>query len=164
MFLWQFILFFGCYWFFNHIYFLIPDQTYSDVIYHYGVVLLCADLINAFAPPEQVAAVQNHLISAHADLQIIRGCDSAGVLFLMISAVLAFPAKWSKKPLGLLLGIALIYCLNIVRVTGIYFLVAYHQEWFEFVHVYLAPALMTIVAFIFFAWWAIGCRDVAKPV
>ncbi|WP_347989696.1 exosortase family protein XrtM [Methylomonas sp. AM2-LC] len=147
----------------NQIYFLIPDQIYSDMIYHYGVVLQCASLINAFAPLEQVAAVQNHLMSVHADLQIIRGCDSAGVLFLMMSAVLAFRANWPKKLLGLVLGIALIYGLNIARVTGIYFLVAYHREWFEFVHVYLAPTLMTLFAFIFFAWWAIGCRDVAKP-
>jgi exosortase family protein XrtM len=159
----QFVIFIACYWLFNYLYFQIPDQFYSDVLYHYGVVRLCADLINAFAPLEKVAAVHNHLMSARADLQIIRGCDSAGVLFLIISAVLAFKAKWSQKLLGLFLGIALIYGLNIVRVTGIYFLVAYHQEWFEFVHVYLAPTLMTLVAFIFFAWWAIGCRDVAKP-
>jgi exosortase family protein XrtM len=159
----QLVLFIACYWLFNYLYFQIPGQFYSDVLYHHGVVRLCADLISAVAPLEQVAAVHNHLISANADLEIIRGCDSAGVLFLMMSAVLAFPAKWSKKPLGLVLGIALIYGLNIARVTGIYFLVAYHPEWFEFVHVYLAPTLMTLFAFIFFAWWAMGCRDDAKP-
>jgi len=44
----------------------------------------------------------------------------------------------------------------------LYYLVAYHREWFEFVHLYLAPILMTISAFIFFAWWAMGCRDDVK--
>ena len=120
-------------------------------------------LINMISPLEQVAAVQNHLISLRADLQIIRGCDSAGVLFLMISAVLAFQAKLSQKLLGLILGITFIYCLNILRVSGLYFLIAYHRDWFEFVHLYLAPTLMTIGAFIFFAWWAIGCRYDVKP-
>ena len=95
----QLVLFIACYWLFNYLYFQIPGQFYSDVLYHHGVVRLCADLISAVAPLEQVAAVHNHLISANADLEIIRGCDSAGVLFLMMSAVLAFPAKWSKKPL-----------------------------------------------------------------
>jgi exosortase family protein XrtM len=159
----QFILFIASYWLFNYLYFQIPDQFYSDVLYHYGVVLLCADVINGLIPLEQVAAVHNHLISSRADLEIIRGCDSAGVLFLMVSAVLVFKARLRQKLQGLLFGVALVYGLNIVRLVGLYYLVAYHREWFEFVHLYLAPTLMTIGAFIFFAWWAIGCRNDVKP-
>jgi exosortase family protein XrtM len=159
----QFIVFVGCYWLFNSIYFLIPDATYINVIYHYGVVMFCADLINVIAPQEQVAAVANHLISSHADLQIIRGCYSAGILFLMIAAVLAFQAKLSQKLLGLSMGTVLIYTLNTMRVCGLYYLIAYQHEWFEFVHLYLAPTLISIVAFIFFLWWAMGCRNNVNP-
>lgn len=158
----QLILFVGCYWLLNYIYFQIPDEIYSNVIYHYGVVLLCADLINAVVPLEQVATIRNHLVSLHADLEIVRGCDSAGVLFLMISAILVFHASLLQKALGLIYGIALIYCLNILRVSGLYFLIAYHREWFEFVHLYLAPTLITLAACIFYAWWAFGSKDVAQ--
>ncbi len=159
----QFVLYILFYWLFNYLYFQIPDQIYADVLYHYGVVLLCADLINVLSPLEQVAAVQNHLLSARADLVIIRGCDSAGVLFLMVSAVLVFKATPRQKLLGLLFGVALIYGLNIVRLVGLYFLVAYRGEWFEFVHLYMAPTLMLLAAFIFFAWWAVGCSNDVKP-
>jgi exosortase family protein XrtM len=159
----QFIVFIGCYWLLNYIYFQIPDEIYANVVYYYGVVLLCADLINAFFPLEHVSAVQNHLISTRADLEIVRGCDSAGVVFLMISAVLAFQAKFSEKLLGITVGIILIYILNIIRVTGLYFIIAYKREWFELTHLYLAPTLMTISAVIYFTWWAIGCRNASEP-
>lgn len=158
----QLILFVGCYGLFNYVYFQIPDELYSDVIYHYGVVLLCADLINAVAPLEHVAAIKNHLLSLRADLEIVRGCDSAGVLFLMISAILVFPASLLHKALGFIYGIVLIYCFNILRVSGLYFLIAYHRDWFEFVHLYLAPTLITLAACIFYAWWAFGSKDVAQ--
>ena len=159
----QFVLYILCYWFFDFLYFQIPDQLYSDVLYHYGVVTLCAEVINTLSPLEQVAAVHNHLLSAHADLVIIRGCDSAGVLFLLVSAVLVFNASLRQKLRGLLLGVALVYGLNIVRLVGLYFLEVYRREWFEFAHLYLAPTLMLLLVFIFFAWWAMGCRNDVKP-
>ena len=162
MFLRQFLIFIASYSLLNYLYFLIPDQIYSEVIYHYGLVLLCADLINFVVPQEQASAVGNHLLSVHADLQIIRGCDSAGVVFLLVSAVLAFQAGWRQKLLGLGLGMALVISLNILRVSGLYFLMAYHRSWFEWMHLYLAPGLMLLATLLFFAWWAISCRDVAE--
>ncbi|MDD4915444.1 MAG: exosortase family protein XrtM [Methylococcales bacterium] len=163
-------LFAGCYWLLNYLYFLIPNQTFIDVVYHYGVVRECADLINAILPHERVAAVRNHLLSARADLEIVRGCDSAGVLFLFASAVLAFPARLPKKLVGLVCGAAWIYVLNLVRVIGLYFLMQGRRDWFEYAHVYFAPTLMTLGAVMFFIAWAVGSppqnigRNAAKAV
>ncbi|MGD0961756.1 MAG: exosortase family protein XrtM [Methylomonas sp.] len=159
----QFMVFVGCYCLCKYLYFQIPDQIYSDTIYHYAVVTECAGLINLLLPPEQVAAVKNHLISARADLEIIRGCDSAGILFLLVSALLAYPARLKQKLLGILAGVTLVYAMNIVRVDSLYFIVAYRRDWFEFVHVYLAPSLMTLGVLIYFAWWTFACRHDAEP-
>jgi exosortase family protein XrtM len=158
----QFVLYIVSFGFFYFLYMQIPDQFYAEVLYYYGVVLLCAIVINGLAPLEHVVAVQNHLISSHADLEIIRGCDSAGALFLLISAILVFETTLRQKLQGLLLGVALVYTLNMLRVVALYFLVAYQREWFEFVHLYLAPTLILLIIFIFFTWWAIGCRNAIK--
>ena len=64
-------------------YFKIPVDLFINVIYYHSVVTVCADLINMIAPLELVLPQQNHLISTKADLEIVRGCDGAGVLFLM---------------------------------------------------------------------------------
>ncbi len=111
---------------------------------YHGVVKVCADLINIIAPLEQVLAQQNHLISAHAKLEIVRGCDGAGVLFLVISAILVFPASLRRKLLGLLFGVSLIYGINLLRIGALYFVVAYQPDYFSLIHTYLAPTFWSL--------------------
>ncbi len=155
----QFTLFVGCYALLNYGYFKIPVDLFMKVIYYHGVVTICADLINMLAPLEQVLAQQNHLLSAKANLEIVRGCDGAGVLFLVVSAIVAFPSAWRRKLVGLLLGISLIYLINLLRISILYFVIAYQPDWFQLVHVYLAPTLMVLVGCCYFAWWAFGSTN-----
>lgn len=155
----QFALFAGCYALLNYGYFQISDDLFANVIYHHGVVSICADFINWLAPLEQVLAKQNHLLSAKADLEIVRGCDGAGVLFLVVSAIVVFPSKFNHKLIGLLLGIGLIYLLNLVRISALYFVIAYHPAWFMVIHTYLAPTFMVVVGCSYFAWWAFGSMN-----
>ena len=157
----QFMLFVGCYTLLNYGYFKIPDDLFMRVIYYHGVVTICADLINMFAPLEQVLAQQNHLLSAKANLEIVRGCDGAGVLFLVVSAIIAFPSTGRQKLIGLLLGISLIYLINLLRISILYFVIAYQPDWFQLIHVYLAPTLMVLVGCCYFAWWAFGATEKA---
>jgi exosortase family protein XrtM len=143
----------------DYCYFNIPVDLFINTIYYHGVVTICADLINLISPLEQVLPQQNHLISANVDLEIVRGCDGAGVLFLMVSAILVFPSKLKRKVIGLILGIVLIYVLNLLRIGVLYFVIAYHPYWFQLIHVYLAPTLMVIVACAYFALWAFSSSD-----
>lgn len=151
-----FLLFVGCYVLFDYAYFKIPVDLFSNVIYYHGVVAICADLISWLAPLEQVLAKQNHLVSAKADLEIVRGCDGAGVLFLVVSAILVFPSGLKRKLIGLLLGIGLIYGLNLLRICVLYFVIAYQPGSFQLIHTYIAPTLMVIFGCFYFAWWAFG--------
>jgi exosortase family protein XrtM len=157
----QFMVFIGCYLLLNYGYFKIPDDLFMNVIYYHGVVSICADLINLLAPLEHVLAQQNHLLSAKANLEIVRGCDGAGVLFLVVSAIVAFPSTGRRKLIGLLLGIGLIYLLNLLRISILYFVIAYRPDWFQLLHVYLAPTLMVLVGCCYFAWWAFSATEKA---
>ncbi|WP_347985817.1 exosortase family protein XrtM [Methylomonas sp. AM2-LC] len=152
----RFILFVGCYVLLDYAYFKISIDTFINVIYYHGMVTVCADLINMIVPLEQILPLQNHLISAKADLEIVRGCDGAGVLFLVISAILAFPSKLGWKLIGVALGISLIYIINLLRISGLYFVIAYHPGWFQFIHAYLAPTFMVITSCAYFILWALG--------
>ncbi|MGZ0080525.1 exosortase family protein XrtM (plasmid) [Methylomonas sp. YC3] len=151
-----FMLFVACYALLDYAYFKIPVDLFANVIYFHGVVAVCADLVNWLAPLEQVWPKQNHLLSAKADLEIVRGCDGAGALFLVMSAVLAFPSGLKRKALGLLLGIGLIYGINLLRICVLYFVIAYQPGWFQLIHTYVAPTLMVVLGCFYFAWWAFG--------
>lgn len=150
----RFILFIACYVLFDYGYFKIPIDTFINIIYFHGVVTVCADAINFITPLEQVFATGNHLLSSAADLEIIRGCDGAGVFFLLFSAILVFPAKFRTKLTGLVLGCILIYGCNLIRIIGLYFVVAHNPSLFSLVHSYIAPTLMVLVACGYFAYWA----------
>jgi len=152
----QFILFVSCYVLLHYGYFKIPDEIFVNTIYYHGVVAICADFINMFVPLEQVVGYQNHLLSTKADLEIVRGCDGVGVLFLLLSAIMAFPVNVNRKLLGLILGIGLIYIANLLRISMLYFVIAYHGEWFLLAHTYLAPTLLVLLTCLYFAWWASG--------
>ncbi len=149
-------LFLGFYVVLYTAYSQLPINILRDVVYYLGVGVPCAELIHFIAPVEQVAAVQNHIQSPLADLEIVRGCDGAGALFLVMAAILAFPTTIKRKLTGLVLGVLLIYSLNLIRISGLYFIVAYYKDWFQVIHTYLAPTLLVIVACLFFAWWAWG--------
>jgi exosortase family protein XrtM len=155
----QFILFVGCYALLNYGYFKVPDDLFRNVIYFRGVVTICADLINMIAPLEQVLAKQNFLLSAKANLEIVRGCDGAGVLFLLVSAIVSFSSTWRRKIIGLILGIGFVYLLNLLRICTLYFVLAHQADWFQLLHVYLAPTWMVIMGCSYFAWWAFGSTN-----
>ena len=153
------MLFVGFYVLLDYCYFKIPIDLFVNVIYYHGVVVICADVINMIAPHEQVLPQLNHLLSVNTDLEIVRGCDGAGMLFLVASAILVFPSKLSQKLKGLVLGIGLIYMVNLWRIILLYFVIAHHSDWFQLIHIYLAPTFMVIVGCTYFAWWGFNSLD-----
>ena len=163
--LWRLLLFISSYYLLYYVYFLIPDPLYIDKVFYYSVGKQCAALIDFLRPNEKVIAYHNHILSSRADLEIVRGCDCAGVLFLLMAAILTFKANLKQKFYGLLLGFCFVYSLNIVRLISLYCLFANNnQPWFQFVHLYFAPSLMIIATLMFFVGWVIMSRQyVEKP-
>lgn len=152
------MFFLGFYGTLHFVYFQIPDEIFK-AIYYKGLGLFCADIINFLAPLERVSAFQNYLISSRANLEIVRGCDGAGALFLITAAILSFPAGFKRKCIGLIIGISMMYSINLIRIIGLYFVIAYCPDRFNLAHTYLAPTLMIILGCLFFIWWAFGSSN-----
>jgi exosortase family protein XrtM len=136
------------------LYFVVPDRVLREVVHYYAIVAPGAGLIRLAARQEPVTAVAGTLSSPRASLSIVRGCDGAGVAFLLIAAVLAFPAGLKPKLLGVFGALGLTYVLNQLRVVALYFVAAYRYEWFNLLHNFLMPTLIIVVCCVFFAGWA----------
>lgn len=143
-------IFFAC----EYAYFKIPDTYLREVVYHQLLVRPCVALINFISPGEHIIAQQNFLVSATANLEIVRGCDGAGTIFLMAAAILAYSCSIKDKLQGLFCAVLALALLNYLRIAGLYFLAALANHWFELVHVYLAPTLIILLGCVFFAYWA----------
>lgn len=137
------------------LYFLIPDSFLLGTIYRWVIVLPSVAAINLLSPQEGVHGVASAIVSGRASLEVVRGCDGSGAIFLLSSAILAFPSRWRAKLLGFAGGFLLVYGLNQVRIIGLYFVEAYRKDWFTLLHVYLAPTLVVIVSALYFVSWAI---------
>ena len=146
------LIFVAVYGVFQGLYFLIPYDILQNVIYHYGIVGVSADILNIFTN-ENVSAVENKLTSSKAILVIIRGCDGTGSLFLLCAAIIAFSATIKHKLYGLIIAALFLYAVNQIRIIGLYFVVAYQRDLFLLIHTYFAPTLIIAICALFFAWW-----------
>ena len=144
-----------CAWFmaFECAYFFIPDEFLRDVIYQRFLVAPSIWLIHVLSPAELVTGRQNLLLAPHGNLEIVRGCDGAGAVFLLAAAMLAFRAPSLRKLQGILLGVALLVVLNYARIVGLYFLSAHASGAFLIVHSYLAPTFIILLTCCVFALW-----------
>lgn len=149
------LLFTGFYCLFHFLYYQIPDAVLKNVVYHYGIAQVSAWLINFLSITEHVHVVQHKLISSQASLEIVRGCDGSGLLFILSAAMLAFPGKWRLRILGALIAIGMTYVFNSLRILLLYYVVAYESQWFTLVHSFLAPTFLIVVATLFFSGWIV---------
>src|ERR1039458_1034415 len=81
------------------------------------------------------------------------GCNAINVTILLWSAILAFPASWKMKALGLLAGSAIIQVINIFRFITLFYLGQYSMTWFEFAHSYLWESLIMLDTMVVFWYW-----------
>jgi exosortase H (IPTLxxWG-CTERM-specific) len=81
------------------------------------------------------------------------GCNAINVTILLWSAVLAFPATWKMKFVGLAAGSALIQIVNILRFISLFYLGQYSTTWFEFAHSYLWETLIVLDTMIVVWFW-----------
>jgi exosortase family protein XrtM len=160
---WLFLLIFPAVYAVLHFaYFALPENILRQGMHYYGIVLPAATLLNVFAPHEGVFAQVGSLHSARASLEIVRGCDGAGVMFLLVAAILASRAGIKHKLLGILAGTALVYLLNELRVIALYFVVAYRSTWFGPLHNYFVPMLLIASTVLFFFWWTSWAKNSAN--
>jgi exosortase family protein XrtM len=152
---WRFLtLFAAIYCAFYLGYSVVPDEVLRERVYYYGIVCPARAVIHWVAPADLVVGQHNYLRSAGAQLNIVRGCDGAGVIFLLAAAILAFRARWRATLGGLVGAVALIYTLNLTRIVVLYFVNVHLPAWFTPVHVYLIPTFMILVGTVYFALWA----------
>ena len=96
-------------------------------------------------------------------ISIVAGCSGVEAVLILVSAVLAFPAPWKHKLLGILIGFLAIQTLNLVRIVSLFYLHEWNQVWFEWFHLYLWQALIILDALVFWLIWLRYLPRVAAP-
>lgn len=100
-------------------------------------------------------------VTVHANVLRIPGfaveirsvCNGLEATLVLWAALLAFPARWKYKFMGLLIGTLAVQALNILRIISLLYLGALNRTWFEFAHAYLWEILIMLDILILFLIW-----------
>jgi exosortase H (IPTLxxWG-CTERM-specific) len=117
------------------------------------IARISAALVTLFDPA--VFANGNVLRSTASGfaVRIEAGCNGVEATIVLVAAVLAFPAPWRNKLIGLAAGIVAVQGLNIVRVISLFYIGQWSFAVFEWAHLYVWQALIMLDVLIVWLVW-----------
>lgn len=99
------------------------------------------------------------LTSNKVSLNIKKGCDGIEPLAFYVLGVLIIPLSWRAKIPGLLIGVSVLFVLNLLRIILLYLASSYWPQSFDLLHLHGGFALffvITLIIWIIWAKWAIN--------
>jgi exosortase H (IPTLxxWG-CTERM-specific) len=115
------------------------------------IAKLAAPVLAAFG---SVGASGNYLSLNGFGVSIEEACDGVLPAYIFLAAVLALPSRWRDKARGIVMGIAVIFLINLVRVITLVICGAYWPAVFERVHIYVWQALVIGISMALWVFWA----------
>ena len=86
-------------------------------------------------------------------LEIIVECTGFYESLILVAAVLAYPARLTRKLLGVLIFLVLIYLINLFRMVSLSLIGQYSMSLFELVHLYvLRISSLLIIVLLWMLW------------
>ena len=86
-------------------------------------------------------------------VSIEAGCNGVEATIVLLAAILAFPAPWRSKLIGLAVGIVAVQGLNVVRVISLFYVGQWDRQWFEWAHLYVWQALIMLDVLVVWLLW-----------
>jgi exosortase H (IPTLxxWG-CTERM-specific) len=87
-------------------------------------------------------------------VNIRNGCNGVEAMLIYLAAVLAFPASWRARLLGLGLGIVAIQAVNLVRVIALYLTGVYFPKLFDASHTVVWQSIVILFGVLLWILWA----------
>lgn len=95
-------------------------------------------------------------------VQVGASCTGADAAALALAAILAFPARWRQRLLGVAAALATISVLNAARL-GTLAAVVERQDLFQLLHVYVWPTILVVAATACVAVWMGAVTGKLRP-
>jgi len=130
-----------------------PGQALFVLPWTNFLATLSADLVRGFDPNVLVSGKILQSTANGFAVSIEAGCNGVEATIVLIAAMLAFPAPWKNKIIGLVAGILAVQGLNIVRIISLFYLGQWNYNVFEWAHLYVWQALIMLDVLIVWLLW-----------
>ena len=118
-----------------------------------GLARLSAGLIT---PLDSSVAASGKILQSTTNgfaISIEAGCNGIEAAIILIAAMLAFPAPWTYRLVGILAGLTAVQLLNVVRVISLFYIGQWSMQAFEWAHFYVWQALIMLDVLIVWLIW-----------
>ena len=115
------------------------------------VALICVPLLSVLG---ETSLSGTHLTFDGFRAVIVEACNGVLPTYIFLAAVLAFPSTWRDKLSGVLLGIPVIFVINVARVISLMILGARKPDIVERVHIDVWQTAVVVLAMATWIFWA----------
>ncbi len=96
-------------------------------------------------------------------LDISAGCDGIEVTAILVAGILAFPAFWSSRAMGIVVGVLIISALNLLRLPALFFTgLNGSMNLFDFLHIQGGFVVFVVISIIIWYIWAVWAMNKEK--
>jgi exosortase H (IPTLxxWG-CTERM-specific) len=138
----------------------------TEVTHRFGVVNRCnAVLCGGVLRGVGVAAERSGttLRMPGGGMEIISECSAIYVAILFAAAVIAFPTTWRARLRGLLIGLPILFAVNLLRLATLGLVIRYRASLLPLFHEYLWQVLFVIVVTALYLAWIERIVPRARP-
>jgi exosortase H (IPTLxxWG-CTERM-specific) len=136
-------------------YFLVAWRPINDAVvvpFTSGVARVSAAALRLLGEDASVDGTE--IRSSRFAVNIENGCNGVETALLFGAAVLAFPAPWRRRLLGLLVGFVAIQLVNLVRVVSLFWIGSHRPALFSSSHTVLWQSIVVLCGVLLFLAWA----------
>ncbi len=139
-------------WYFIYELWLLPDGR-LDAWLCENIAQIGYDLLQVFG---YEAFINGRLVGIEGTdgIRLIDGCSGISAIGLFIGFVVAYPGRWIPRINFIVIGIGIIYLVNVVRIVTLAITLAEWPEIFGFMHTYSTTAIFYLVIFGLWMIWA----------
>ncbi|HEX9687663.1 MAG TPA: exosortase H [Thermoanaerobaculia bacterium] len=136
-------------------YLIVASRPVNDAVivpFTAGIASVSGKMLTALGEPAEVVGTE--IRSSSFGVNIENGCNGVETALLFGSAVLAFPARWSRRLLGLLAGFLAIQALNLFRVITLFWIGLHRPALFNSSHTVIWQSVVVLFGVLLFLVWA----------
>jgi exosortase H (IPTLxxWG-CTERM-specific) len=111
----------------------------------------------------QAQSAGTAVISPLFSFDVITECTAVFPMIIFVAAVLAYPAPWRRKLLGLAAGIPILIAINLVRLVSLFYVGYLYPKLFSTAHLVVWQSLMVFFTVLLWLFWAARSVGTHEP-
>lgn len=92
-------------------------------------------------------------IGENSGVEVVDGCNGISAIGLFLGFIIAFPGPWKSRLSFSILGIGVIYIVNVIRIVTLTITKVKWPAFFNFTHDYSTTGIFYIVIFVLWMVW-----------